>query len=78
MGIFGIYMPMLYGKGQKAFIWLQEEIMKVEDDHSIFAWRSMEDHKGTLTTLPTAFAESGNIVPIKSSYVASSPLTLNN
>jgi hypothetical protein len=29
---------MLYGEGKKAFIQLQEEIMKNVDDHSIFAW----------------------------------------
>ncbi|KAH8803578.1 heterokaryon incompatibility protein-domain-containing protein, partial [Xylogone sp. PMI_703] len=38
MGIFGIHMPLIYGEGQRAFIRLQEEIMKVSDDHSLFAW----------------------------------------
>ena len=38
MGIFSVNMPMLYGKGDKAFLRLQEEIMKVSDDHSLFAW----------------------------------------
>ncbi|KAH8758214.1 heterokaryon incompatibility protein-domain-containing protein [Hyaloscypha finlandica] len=33
MGLFGIYMPMLYGEGERAFIRLQEEIMRVSDDH---------------------------------------------
>lgn len=31
-------MPLPYGEGEKAFIRLQEEILKVEDDASIFAW----------------------------------------
>ena len=39
LGIFGINMPLLYGEGMKAFIRLQEEIMKTTDDQSIFAWR---------------------------------------
>ncbi|GES62249.1 HET and ankyrin domain protein [Aspergillus terreus] len=39
MGIFGINMPLLYGEGDKAFIRLQEEIMNVSDDHTIFAWK---------------------------------------
>jgi hypothetical protein len=38
LGIFDVAMPMLYGEGAKAFIRLQEEIMKKDDDHTIFAW----------------------------------------
>ena len=38
MGLFGINMPLLYGEGDKAFIRLQEEIIKREWDHTIFAW----------------------------------------
>ncbi|RYP71344.1 hypothetical protein DL769_004712 [Monosporascus sp. CRB-8-3] len=40
MGIFDVNMPLLYGEGQKAFIRLQEEIMKYSDDHSLFAWKA--------------------------------------
>lgn len=32
MGLFNVNMPMLYGEGEKAFIRLQEEIMKESDD----------------------------------------------
>jgi hypothetical protein len=32
IGIFGIPMPLLYGEGERAFVRLQEEIMKVSDD----------------------------------------------
>ncbi|KAF2108494.1 heterokaryon incompatibility protein-domain-containing protein, partial [Lophiotrema nucula] len=39
LGIFGVNMPLLYGEGESAaFIRLQGEIMKVSDDHSLFAW----------------------------------------
>ncbi|KAE9371074.1 HET-domain-containing protein, partial [Stipitochalara longipes BDJ] len=38
LGIFDIAMPMIYGEGTKAFMRLQEEILKNDDDHSIFAW----------------------------------------
>ena len=38
LGIFGLNMPLLYGEGSKAFTRLQEEIMKVSDDHSLFCW----------------------------------------
>lgn len=39
LGIFAINMPLLYGEGTKAFLRLQEEILKITDDQSIFAWR---------------------------------------
>lgn len=78
MGLFGIYMPMLYGEGEKAFIRLQEEIMKIEDDHSLFAWRS-KDQGGILANSPDAFAESGNILRTGSFYAdTSSLLTLSH
>lgn len=35
MGIFDVNMPLLYGEGEKAFIRLQEEIIKENDDHSL-------------------------------------------
>lgn len=38
LGIFDINMPLLYGEGSKAFIRLQEEIIKVSNDHTIFCW----------------------------------------
>jgi hypothetical protein len=38
MGLFDVNMPLMYGEGKKAFIRLQEEIMKYSDDHSLFAW----------------------------------------
>jgi len=41
LGIFSVNMPLLYGKGHRAFIRLQEEIMKVSDDQSIFAWKDL-------------------------------------
>ncbi len=37
LGIFDVNMPLLYGEGYKAFIRLQEEILKQTDDESIFA-----------------------------------------
>ncbi|KAK4443821.1 HET-domain-containing protein [Podospora aff. communis PSN243] len=39
LGVFGVNMPMLYGEGgERAFIRLQEEILRKSDDTSIFAW----------------------------------------
>ncbi|KAF6808153.1 vegetative incompatibility protein HET-E-1 [Colletotrichum plurivorum] len=38
LGIFDINMPLLYGEGSKAFNRLQEEIIKVSNDMTIFSW----------------------------------------
>lgn len=38
LGIFDVNMPLLYGEGEKAFVRLQEEIMKDSMDQSLFAW----------------------------------------
>ncbi|KAM3087269.1 hypothetical protein ACMFMG_001372, partial [Clarireedia jacksonii] len=38
LGIFGINMPMLYGEGEGAFIRLQEEIVRMNNDMTLFAW----------------------------------------
>ncbi|KAI9660594.1 MAG: hypothetical protein M1821_009946 [Bathelium mastoideum] len=39
LGVFGVNMPLIYGEGKRAFMRLQEEIMKVSDDTSLFAWQ---------------------------------------
>ncbi|KAH6616722.1 heterokaryon incompatibility protein-domain-containing protein [Boeremia exigua] len=38
LGIFDVNMPLLYGEGKKAFVRLQEEILKNSADQSLFAW----------------------------------------
>lgn len=40
LGLFGVNMPLLYGEGPKAFIRLQEEILRTSTDFSLFAWQS--------------------------------------
>ncbi|KAI0665706.1 heterokaryon incompatibility protein-domain-containing protein [Trametes maxima] len=45
MGIFGVYMPTIYGEKERAFLRLQEEIIKRSPDQSIFAWgRALHDY----------------------------------
>jgi hypothetical protein len=39
LGIFQVHMPLLYGEGRRAFIRLQEEIMKTTEDYTLFAWQ---------------------------------------
>lgn len=77
-GLFGIYMPMLYGEGERAFIRLQEEIIRISDDHSLFAWRSTENHGGILATSPFDFADSSNIIQTNLSDSANNPPTLSS
>ncbi|KAH9235862.1 hypothetical protein K456DRAFT_1771033 [Colletotrichum gloeosporioides 23] len=38
LGIFDVNMPLLYGEGSRAFIRLQEEILKETADQSLFLW----------------------------------------
>ncbi|KAK0129725.1 hypothetical protein ONS96_000285 [Cadophora gregata f. sp. sojae] len=64
LGIFGVNMPMLYGEGEKAFIRLQEEIMKHSNDHSLFAWSvEGEGYRGLLAKSPASFQQSYDVVP---------------
>ena len=58
MGIFKVNMPLLYGEGgEKAFVRLQEEILKITDDHSIFIWTGHTDvqNSGLLARSPASF-----------------------
>ena len=70
LGLFGISMPMLYGEGSRAFIRLQEEIVKEYDDETLFAWRSSTAVKytGLFAQSPADFALSGNIFPCQSQW----------
>ncbi|KAG1863962.1 heterokaryon incompatibility protein-domain-containing protein [Suillus tomentosus] len=66
LGLFGVYMPTIYGEGENAFARLQIEIMKNSNDQSIFAWRSSRraDRSGLLASSPDDFAGSRDIVRI--------------
>ncbi|CCT72997.1 related to beta transducin-like protein [Fusarium fujikuroi] len=78
MGIFGINMPLLYGEGDKAFYRLQEEIMRVSDDHSLFAWNATGARGGLLAPTPSAFKSSGDIIPWNPFTPYNSPFTTTN
>ncbi|KAM0514392.1 hypothetical protein ACHAPE_006973 [Trichoderma viride] len=78
MGIFGINMPLLYGEGERAFIRLQEEIMRISDDHSLFAWKSQDVRGGLLATSPDAFIDSNNVVQYNPFGNPSGPLTVSS
>ena len=78
MGIFGINMPLIYGERETAFIRLQEEIMKISDDHSLFAWRSPENRGGLLATSPASFIDSYNVVQFNPFDTFNTPLTVSS
>lgn len=77
MGIFGVNMPLIYGERETAFIRLQEEIMRISDDHSLFAWRSPDNRGGLLATSPIAFINSYNIVQFNPFDTSDNPLTVS-
>jgi hypothetical protein len=62
LGLFEVNLPLLYGEGDKAFLRLQEQILRQEEDYTIFAWTSQMDTYSTLTGLlassPNDFAEA--------------------
>ncbi|KAK5457330.1 hypothetical protein LTS15_005111 [Exophiala xenobiotica] len=70
LGIFNINMPLLYGEGERAFVRVQEEIIKVSTDYSLFAWKSdSETAHGLLAPDPSAFHGSAVIVPMAASTI---------
>ena len=67
MGIFDVNMPLLYGEGaKKAFLRLEQEILKQSNDQSLFAWTAGREFSwspvsgGLLAHSPREFAECTN------------------
>jgi hypothetical protein len=83
LGIFDVNLPLLYGEGDKAFLRLQEEILKNSMDHSLFAWEDIDrqhlDHqrRGLLARSPRDFQRSGRIVPFRSLF-HNAPYSMTN
>jgi hypothetical protein len=84
MGIFDVNMAMLYGEGPKAFIRLQEEIMKETDDQTLFAWRASPEsaakhpYRGLLASSPAEFAYVGGITPFPNITTSQQPLSITS
>ncbi|KAF2822102.1 hypothetical protein CC86DRAFT_95609 [Ophiobolus disseminans] len=78
LGLFDIQMPLLYGEGEKAFLRLQEEILKTTDDYSLFAWSATTTdtsmYRGLLARSPLEFQYCGSVErePILSTFPISS------
>lgn len=62
LGIFGINLPLLYGEGMRAFLRLQEEVVKNNNDLSLLAWQSPYDphreYSGVFAEHPRLFQGS--------------------
>ncbi|KAI0467719.1 hypothetical protein F4859DRAFT_493404 [Xylaria cf. heliscus] len=58
LGIFDVNMPLLYGEGQRAFIRLQEAILKSTSDQSIFAWNDLDNLPQDPDSVYGLFAQS--------------------
>ncbi|KAF7875357.1 hypothetical protein EAF04_002529 [Stromatinia cepivora] len=79
LGIFDINMPLLYGEGDRAFLRLQEEILKVSTDHTIFCWSWIDEHVpyawgSVLAPYPSTFKFSKDFRPLSHS----SPHSMTN
>lgn len=80
LGLFNINMSLIYGEGQRAFLRLQEEILKTSQDQSIFAWgytnsvlehtvlnnkvRTVESRYGAFAYSPDDFSNSARVKPM--------------
>ncbi|PSN67688.1 hypothetical protein BS50DRAFT_447945, partial [Corynespora cassiicola Philippines] len=83
LGIFDVYMPMLYGEGRLcAFHRLQEEIIKKSNDPTIFIWRHTDPEKpihSILADEPSFFLDSHDVIIDDSPYsVDTYPFSMTN
>lgn len=64
LGLFGVNMPMLYGEGPKAFLRLQEQILRKTNDQTILAWRGTThvQEGRLLANSPGEFSDPRHIV----------------
>ncbi|KAK0647076.1 heterokaryon incompatibility protein-domain-containing protein [Cercophora newfieldiana] len=85
MGLFGVNMPLLYGEGGNAFFRLQEEILKVSTDYSIFCHSFDLLFGGTengrskfLAASPVDFEHSARIVPNHPEGIGCMPVRIDS
>ncbi|KAL7946392.1 heterokaryon incompatibility protein domain-containing protein [Trichoderma barbatum] len=83
LGIFDVNMPMFYGEGRKAFMRLQEEIIKTSNDLSIFAFHNgsisgAQVYSDLFATSPKDFIGCGNLVDMGTTVNWDSAFSLTN
>lgn len=64
LGIFGVNLPLIYGEREKAFLRLQQAIVRQCKDESIFAWSMGKEDTitGLYAPSPESFAECSEII----------------
>lgn len=60
LGIFGVNLPMLYGEEERAFVRLQEEIIRTTTDQSVFAYAPRT--QSLLASSPRCFAACSGVL----------------
>jgi hypothetical protein len=72
LGIFDVNMPLIYGKGLKAFCRLQEEIINRNNNLTVFAWDVFQIHEQQtlvlFASLPAAFVTSSSVAPFSEEF----------
>jgi hypothetical protein len=73
LGIFDVFIPLIYGEGSRAFRRLQEEIIKRSNDLTIFAWDcgvrgNDRSSINLLADSPDGFAAMGDVVSFKDDF----------
>jgi hypothetical protein len=80
LGLFDIHLPLIYGEGTRAFIRLQEEIIREKNDLTIFAWQQPTNthYRGMLAHSPNEFRNGANIVRLFSRVDTTSDFMMTN
>jgi hypothetical protein len=81
LGLFDVNMPLLYGEGERAFTRLQEEIIRISDDHSIFAWDRDLNNSAAVSCfakLPSLFRRGSLVLPFGRKNSQRIPYSLTN
>lgn len=73
LGLFDINMPLLYGEGDRAFVRLQELVIEMHEDYTIFAWTGDHRRLGILASSPDDF---GVIIGETWTYAQLSPIPI--
>ena len=69
LGIFNVFMPIMYGEGRNAFARLQKSILEQCFDPTIFAWKANDSSivaTGIFAFSPADFLSTGSYVPVSS------------
>ncbi|KAI1847775.1 hypothetical protein JX266_006270 [Neoarthrinium moseri] len=85
LGIFGVNMALIYGERERSFVRLQEEIIKMTNDLSIFAWsrptlpseQAVVVCTGLLASSPSEFHTCRNLVVTESIFLGEIGITNN-